>query len=311
MGHWCILKRSMKATITSKEVAWHVLSEPSGEELATFAREVELAPLDAEFIAQERPRPEVAAREDYLLFLIQVPVFQREERVTRGVNVYFVVTERELWTVHFEPLPALDKLRSEFERDNDLQAEYFSSTIGLAVYAMRRLFGTAFRKLEKLGRHIEIAEDAVFHGNERKMVTEIALLTRDVTDFRRIIRSQRRLFHECPEHALVASEAREMWRRLGRIVDKLWDMLENLSESVKQLGKTNFALLQHKENELLRLLTLYSILAIPILVVAQSLAAPWHADATTTDAVVFWLSFGLLVVALGIVIWRIKHKRLL
>lgn len=301
----------MKATITAGGVAWHVVGEPSVEELAAFAREVELTPLDAEFVAQERPRPEVAARENYLLILIQVPVFQREERVTRGVNVYMVVTDTAVWTVHFDALPVLEKLRREFENDTEMQAEYFGSPMGLGLYVMRRLFGTAFRKLEKLGRHIEIAEDAVFHGNERKMVTEIALLTRDVTDFRRIIRSQRRLFQESLEHRLVTPETRELWRRLSHLIEKLWDMLENLAESMKQLGKTNFALLQHKENELLRLLMLYSILAVPILMLVGPRFMPGTAQATGADEVMFWGVFIVLIAALGFIIWRVKQKRLL
>lgn len=285
-----------------------MLAEPSVEELAEFVREANLLPIDAEFIAQERQRPEAAERPEYVLILIQVPVFQKIERVTRGVNVYFVVREGNVWTLAFEPLPALERLYAELEKEREQQEEYFGGTaLGLTVYLLRRLTAGAFAKLERLSKHIEIAEDAVFHGNERKMVEEVALLTRDVTDFRRVIRPQRKLFDVPLTHALADDNVRHQWWRLHQYTAKLWDILEGLDESVKQLGKTNFALLQHKENQLLRLLTLYSTLGIPALLLVGPLFNP---AASAAGRAVFWVVFVSLLTALLTILWRFKGKRI-
>ncbi len=291
-----------------------MLSQPSVEELAEFAREAGLLPIDAEFIAQERQRPEVAERPDYILILIQVPMFQKVERITRGVNVYLVVREGQVWTIHFEALPALERLWEELSKEREQQEEYFGETaLALAVYLLRRLVAGAFRKLERLSKHIEIAEDAVFHGNERKMVEEIAFLTRDVTDFRRVIRPQRKLFDVPLTHVLANDSVRHQWWRLHQYTAKLWDILEGLDESVKQLGKTNYALLQHKENQLLRLLTLYSTLTIPVLVLAQAQPLLLPAEGSSRDVVkmLFWVLFFGLIVTLGTILWRFRGKRIL
>lgn len=299
----------MKKTLTSKEISWHVLAEPSVEELAEFVREANLLPIDAEFIAQERQRPEATERPDYVLILIQVPVFQKIERITRGVNVYLAVRENNIWTLAFEPLPALERLFAELEQEREQQEEYFGGTaLALAAYILRRLTSGAFAKLERLSKHIEIAEDAVFHGNERKMVEEVALLTRDVTDFRRVIRPQRKLFDVPLTHALADDNVRYQWWRLHQYVSKLWDILEGLDESVKQLGKTNFALLQHKENQLLRLLTLYSTVGIPALLLVSPLFTP---GATRIGTIVFWVTFLGLTGALATILWQFKRKRIL
>ncbi len=301
----------MRRVLTSKELTWHVLAEPSPEELAEFVRESNLSPLDAEFIAQERQRPEVVARAGYVLILIQVPVFQRVERVTRGVNLYLVVREGIVSTLHFEPLVVLDSLYEELEKQAEQREEYFGATaLPLALYLIRRLLSTAFDKLEKLNKHIEIAEDAVFHGNERKMVEEVALLTRDVMDFRRVIRPQRRLFYEAPTHALVQEDSREAWRRQAAQMAKLWDILESLAEAVKQLGKTNYALLQHKENQLLRVLTLYSILTIPIMILVDPFFSPRAVHASRVDVIVFWVLFIAAVGMLVATLWRFRGKRI-
>lgn len=302
----------MKTTLTSKGVSWHIVSDPSAEELAEFAREAQLLPMDAEFIAQERQRPEVAERADYIMILVQIPVFQKVERITRGVNVYLLVREGQVWTITFEPFKALEQLHRELEEEREQQEEYFGGTsLTLAVYLLRRLIGGSFRKLERLAKHVDIAEDAVFHGNERKMVEEIALLTRDVTDFRRVIRPQRKLFDTPITHPLADNDVRYQWWRLNQYLAKVWDMLEGLDESVKQLGKTNTALLQHKENQLLRLLALYSTIGIPALLVVGPYFVPAGQGVTFQGKIVFWIVFVGLVGALGIILWRFRGKRVL
>lgn len=295
----------MKKVLTSKNLTWQVYSEPSPEELAEVVREAGLSPADAEFMAQERQRPEVVAREGYLFLLIQVPVFHKKERLTRGVSVYFIIHEHVLSTVAFEKLAALERLYEELEKNSEQQEEYFGgSSVGFALYIIRRLLSGAFTKVERLAKHIDIAEDAVFHGNERKMVEEVALLTRDVVDFRRVVRPQRRLFNEVPSHPLVTHDLKVQWHRMSSQLGKLWDVLESLAESVKQLGKTNDALLQHKENQLLRLLSIYSIVTIPIFV----LASPFNTESRHYE-ILFWTVFAVLLVSLVSILFWSRHRR--
>jgi len=149
----------------------------------------------------------------------------------------------------------------------------------------------------------------VFQGNERKMVEEISLLSRDVMDFRKSIRPQRNLFLASPSHYLVASDTVTKWRRVHGQLLKMWDVLESMFESVRELSSTNFTLLQHKENELLRMLTVYSIIVIPMLVLVDPLFAPRAADAGLIDQIVFWAVLGVLVVTLLIVLYRFKGRR--
>ena len=275
-------------------------------------REIKMMPLDAEFVVQEQQRPEVAARQHYILLLVHVPYFDREERVTSGVPLYVVITENDVWTLHYEPLDVLDDLREEFEAEPEKLEEYFDdSPMSLALFIIRRMYNTAFKKLERLGKHIDIAEDAVFHGNERKMVEEVALLARDVMDFRKIIRPQRHLFAHQLDHKFFDTSVKHLWNRMLGQVERLWDTLGSLHESVRELSETNDSLLQHKENELLRFLTMYSILAIPVLVLVDPFFVPSAASATRIDSVVFWVVFSILVVSLIFVLLRFKGKRIL
>jgi magnesium transporter len=281
-------QRIMKHTLTSKGLTWINVQSPEPEELAEFVRLVRPLPGDAEFLAQDHRRPEVAVRPDYLLLLIRVPVFDRRARVTRGAALFFVIKEHELFSLHYEPIVALDRIRRSFEESPERQEEYFEDeAMSLCLYIVSLLYDSAFQKLERLAKHIDIAEEAVFQGNERKMVEEISVLTRDVMDFRKVIRPQKSLFGVAFSHPLVTLDAAARWRRVHGQLLRMWEILEGMFESVRELANTNFTLLQHKENELLRLLTIYSIIAIPAFI----LVAPFNLPAVPFSSPIF---YGLL-----------------
>lgn len=292
-------------------LVWTLLSEPAPAELAEFVRDAQLETNDGEFVVQNHHRPEVTARQGYLIILIHVPTFNKQTRVTRGVPLYLVVRDGHLWTVHHEPIVVLDGLWADFSTDTEKRVEYFADgAAGLALHIVSELYASAFNKLERLAKHIDIAEDAVFQGNERKMVEEVALLVRDVMDFRKIVRLQTNLFAVVPSHPLISATVAPVWARVHGQTKKLWDVLEGLFESTGQLGKTNRDLLQHKENELLRLLTVYSIFSIPALI----LISPYTRNSPFSnrwDTMLYLGIFSAFVVMLFVILIRAKRKRVL
>lgn len=300
----------MKGDLSGDQLVWTHVSAPAPEELAGVIREALLTPADAEFVAVDNQRPEVAIRNDYLALLIHVPTFDKQTRITRGVALYFIVREGHLWTVCHEAILDLESLWAKFSTDEEKRTEYFADgPLGLALHIISVLFGGSFRKLNRLAKHIDIAEDAVFQGNERKMVEEISLLMRDVMDFRKVIRLQANIFAKVPAHPLAAG-ASPAWARVHGQTKKLWDVLEGLYESTTHLSNTNRDLLQHKENALLRLLTVYSIFSIPALVLISPYNRP-SPYANRIDMTIYLGIFAAFVVALVAILVRAKRKRVL
>lgn len=292
-------------------LVWTLLSEPTPTELAEFVRESRLEASDGEFVVQNHHRPEVAVREGYLIILIHVPTFNKQTRITRGVPFYLIIREGRLWTVHHEPIVVLDGVWADFSTNAEKRNEYFADgATGLALHLVSELYASAFNKLQRLAKHIDIAEDAVFQGNERKMVEEVSLLMRDVMDFRKIIRLQTNLFIMPPHHPLISASVAPVWARVHGQTKKLWDVLEGLFESTTQLGKTNGDLLQHKENELLRLLTVYSIFSIPALILISPYNRPSPFE-NMWDTILYLGIFGAFVVVLFVILIWARRKRVL
>lgn len=301
----------MQVELSAKNVTWKNSSSPAPEELAALVRESNLLPVDAEFIAQTYHHPEITLRGSYLLLLIHVPVFNKELRITSGTPLYLIATLEKVWTLHYEPIIVLEKLLKDFTDHPDKPAEYFEDGgIGVALHIVSAMYSSAAAKLERLYKHINIAEDAVFSGNERKMVEEVSVLTRDVMDFRKIIRPQQRLFARLPAHPLLTDNAAIVWQRIAGQVNKLWDMLESLAESVSEVSHTNTTLLEYKQGEILRVLTYYSIVSIPLVIMGQSLS-PFEEGASPWRLYVYWGNLVFLMIVLILVLLRFRGKRIL
>lgn len=300
----------MRHVLSSKDVTWTNVQSPEPDELAEFIREVDLESSDAEYLAQNFHRPGITTRSQYVMILIQVPVFERSLRLTKGVPLFFIVRQGAIFSLHYDPIVSLDKIRHDFENSSERLEEYLSGDpMSVSLDLLGMLYDGAFTKLQRLTKHIDIAEDAVFQGNERKMVEEVSFLTRDVMDFRKVMRPQRSLFLAAPSHHLIPADVITKWGRIHGQLLKLWDVLESMFESVKELSNTNYILLQHKENELLRMLTLYSIIVIPMLILVDPLFAPRADDATLVDTAVFWGVLGVLILTLLFILMRFRGKR--
>ncbi|MEX0650242.1 MAG: CorA family divalent cation transporter [Candidatus Andersenbacteria bacterium] len=296
----------MEQRVEIKGIQWQNLEKPDNGELAAFIRATELLPIDAEFIMHDHQRPEVAIRSDYILTLVHIPVFDKKLRVTSGAPLYFVVKENTIYTLQYQHIVTLQKIIQEFEKNADIHRELFSdSALSLALYLISLLNSSSFRKVTRLAKHIEIAEDAVFHGNERKMVEEVGILTRDVLDFRRIIRPQITLFSLASLDDFP-DDIRAQWARISGQLNQMWELLQALHDSTKELRNTNDSMLQYKENELLRLLSFYSIIAIPILMLANP-----YSSGDPEARSVFWGALGILLLLLGLIFLRAKRRRVL
>lgn len=301
----------MVTSIAAKNgLTWTHLSEPSTTELAAFVRETKLTPSDAEFIAQNHHRPEITLQPNYLIILIHVPVFDKQTRTTSSASLYLLITSQRLWTISHHPLPPLSKLVERYIASPDVWEEYAAdSPTAVAVHLIKLMYDSAFRKVERLTKYIDIAEDAVFQGHERKMVEEISVLMRDVMDFRKVIRPQRTLFLTIPTHPLIPGPLHAQWWRLNNHIRKLWELSTGLFESVKELRDTNDSLIQHKENELLRLLTYFSIVSIPVLIILSPIDP--FAPSSLTKALLYWGLLGLLLALLVVIYLHFRGKRVL
>ncbi len=305
-----IVPYAMKQSVSIQPIVWEHHSSPSNEDIVQIIRDTHITQLDAELIVHSDQGPQFVVREEYRCILIQVPVRDARTKSFENHTIRFVVVKNKLITLTTQGIPALNTILADCTQHPELYDHPGITSLSFAFTIIDRINMSTLKKVHHLLKRVEIAEDAVFHGNERKMVEEIAVLSRDVLDFHRVSLPQRGLFQTLHRQYNFTHQEQEALSRIHHQSEQMWNTLQVLHSSMQELRNTNDSLLQHQENELLRMIFSYSIITVPLLAVIN-IFNPHRVGATYVDAIIFWGIIAFLTILLFAIFARAKKKRVL
>jgi magnesium transporter len=174
------------------------------------------------------------------------------------------------------------------------------------------LFDYCFPILDKIGFKLDSLEDDVFEGRSEEVVRDISNVKQEIISYRKIIKPERstlRLLERRVERFLP--EELELY--FDDIVDgaeRIWDILDNYKEVVEALEDTNESVISHRQNDVLRLLTVFSVVLLPLTLITGLFGMNVKFPGFDT-AWAFWSILALMVVTLAGVLAFFRLKRLL
>ena len=250
---------------------WIDITHPTVREIEYLRREFGFDEFALEDCLSRIQRPKLDNYETYLFLVMHIPVHDKATRRTQAAEVDMFVGPDYVVTLHDERVKPLIVL-FEAVRDNRLVREAnMSRGSGLLFYRIiDRLVDYTFPVLTRIADNIERIEDMTFGREVLRTVQEISVVRRDLIAMRRIIR---------PHIGVLAALARldAPWLRLdeddyfGDIQDhlnKAWDTLEDFKDVVDSLSAANDSLNVHRTNEVIRVLTIISVIMLPLTLVS-------------------------------------------
>ena len=160
--------------------------------------------------------------------------------------------------------------------------------------------------LRKIGNKLDAIEDEIFSGHSEEVVRDISNVKQEIINFRKVIRPQRTVLRDL-ENAKQRFMAREgdLEIYFDDIVDaheRIWDMLENYKEVVEALEETNESVISHRFNDILRILTVFSIVFLPATLIASiwgmNVGLPGGGEPASSSTAIFWIIIGAMVLLL-------------
>ena len=124
--------------------------------------------------------------------------------------------------------------------------------------------------LRKMGNKLEHLEEDILEGRSAEIVRDLSNVKQEIINFRKIVRPQRPALRDLERTARYIPEDLEIY--FDDIIDaseRIWDMLENFKEVVEALEDTNESVLSHRLNDVLRILTAFSVIMLPLTLIAS------------------------------------------
>ena len=109
----------------------------------------------------------------------------------------------------------------------------------------------------------------MFEGRSQEVVRDISNVKQEIISYRKIIKPERSTLRVL-ERRVEGFLPEELELYFDDIVDsaeRIWDLLDNYKEVVDGLESTNESVLAHRQNDVLRLLTVISVVILPLTLV--------------------------------------------
>lgn len=299
----------------SEHVRWIDLVQPSEADIVALGQEFGFHPLDLEDCRKRGQRQKVERYHDYLFMVLLVPVYNRASRMMETGEVDFFVGHGYVVTVQDRRLAPLNVLFESVQQNRSAGQPFAGSAPHLLREMIDRTVVSLYPMLDHISVDIRTAEREIFAGHEKHMVEEVAMLRRNITDFRRTVQSHKNTVKRLVEflhlNGLTKHDDRPEFEQTIDRTKEIWDLLESYRESIDTIHDTNASLISYKLNEIMRAFTVMSVMIFFMTLVATVFAANKAGTPFLNGPSAFWV-FLLIVGISGFAArYFFKQRRLL
>ena len=284
---------------------WINIERPRQAERAWLEEHFDFHPLDYEDVFSRNQRPKVDEYDDYLFVVLHFPAYDKRIGRLNAAEVDIFVGPDYVITLPNENLQPLSYLFEQCERRDDLREQLFSKGAGYLLYKIvDGCVDASFPMLRKIGNKLERLEEDIFEGRSKEIVRDISNAKQEIINFRKIVRPQRAALKDLERTRRYIPESLEIYfDDINDASERAWDMLENFKEVVEGLESTNESELSHRVNDVLRVLTAFSVMLLPLTLIASIFGMNVHVPGEE-GVTAFWIIIGVMVVSLvGMVLY--------
>src|SRR6476646_10863961 len=247
-------------------VRWLNIEEPTATETGWLAEHFDFHELDLEDVLSTRQRPKIDEYDDYLFMVLHLPYFDKSIGRLNAAELNIFVGADYVIT-----LKPVGRLFSRLSNSSELREEYFAKGAGYLLYEiLSESFDYCFPILDKIGFKLDRLQNAIWEERSEDVARDISNVKQEIIAYRKIVKPERstlRLLERARTRYL--SEDLEVY--FDDIVDsaeRIWDQLDNYKEVVEALEQTNETVIAHKQNDILRLLTIFTVILLPPTLIA-------------------------------------------
>ena len=301
------------AELTARGLTWVHLDSPDAEEAGGLAERFGWHPLDLEDVLSKRQRPKIDdyAEEGYLFVVLHFPFYDKAVQRLNAAELDVFLGSNYLVTLPNVELLPVTRLFRRCQDDVGLRDSLFGKGSGYLLYhVLDDLFDYCFPILDKIGHKLDTIEDEMFEGRSEEVVRDISNVKQEIISYRKIIKPERSTLRVLERHTerFLPEELELYFDDIVDAAERIWDLLDNYKEVVEALEDTNESVISHKQNDVLRVLTLFSVIILPLTLISgifgMNVLFPGEGSSTA-----FWVILGLMVATIVGLVSFFRYKR--
>ncbi|MBN2745556.1 MAG: magnesium transporter CorA family protein [Bacteroidales bacterium] len=245
---------------------WIHIPDPTDEAMDFLQSKYDFHSLDIEDCQAKVQRPKIDIYEDYRFLILHFPYFDKELKFVKTKEVkifwgpdYIITIGKSHWVIR--------KLFQDTKTHAEIDVEELDNTSDALLYTIfDALMEDSFRLLRMIEDNLEKISLEMFKRKPENIIEDISVTRKNLILLNTTFKPQLRLFQKF-ESGLVKGFSENMENYWGDVLDayqKMWDSIEDYQELIQGLAQTFDSLQTNKTNEIIKILTVFSALWLPL-----------------------------------------------
>ncbi|MCR5192515.1 MAG: magnesium transporter CorA family protein, partial [Bacteroidales bacterium] len=292
----------MIETIQNGSLKWHHITNPSEDDFRFMLENFNFHPLDIEDCRGTNQRPKIDEYDDYYFLILHFPYFDKGNKNVRIQEVKIFWGKDYIITIgksHFVVKKLFDEVSEDLAENDEDTLEAMSCSDLLLYTILDRLMLETYQLILRIGSEIDLINYDIFNKKARNIIELISITRRNIILLNTTFKPQLRVLHMFESGGIkgfVDPEKVDMEDYWGDILDqyqKMYDLVEDDGELIEGLSKTFDSLQTNRTNDIMRVLTYFSTVMLPLTVVASLFGM--NVDFPfTNNTISFWIILGAM-----------------
>jgi len=261
---------------------WVHFERTSEKELRVLRERFAFSQVDVSEVPPPLQRPKVVHREGYIFMVLPFPLFDYRTRIITASEVDFFISKDRLVTVNPDGLPAIQKVFARFADKGAKRQDVTRVLLDL----LNELLEAQFPMLVHLSQDIDEVEKGLFRSDQREAILELMRIKTNIVNVRKAMQGHKKVIRMLMSEAdgiLPLGRLDDYYDRLVDYAKEIWDTLEVQRDTINALHEAHASLLENRTNEVMKTLTVFSVIVFPMTLIATMFAMrvggmPWEND---------------------------------
>ena len=298
--------------IEAENLTWIELQRPNKEDIDWLEKKFQLHPLVLKELLPPLDYPKVENFGDYLFLVLFYPFFDKESQETIPLELDIIVGKDYIITNHYQSIVPLKAIFDKCNIFEELRQKFTDEGPAELLYRIiNEILLACFPKLSNIKEKIDKAEKKIFAGQYKKAVKEIAFTERDIIGFQKIMEPQKLVLEKLPQEIskLFGKKPLPYFHTLLGSYERIQTILKTHHDTLISLASTNQSLLSTRTNEIIKLLTIFSVIVFPLTLLAAIFGMNTQYLPLVGKPGDFWIITGIMAVGVIFMIWFFKRKK--
>ena len=296
----------MIETIQHGTLKWMHITNPTEDEYRYLLDDFQFHPLDIEDCRASTGRPKIDEYDDYYFLILHFPYFDKNNKDIRISEVkifwgkdYIITIGKAHWVVK----KLFEEMQEDLAEDDEDVKEKLSSSDLLLYHILDRLMIETYTLIMRVGAEVDLINYDIFNKKARSIIELISITRRNIILLNTTFKPQLRVLHLFEGGTIkgfVDPEVLDMEDYWGNILDqyqKMFDSIEDYGELIEGLSKTFDSLQANRTNEIMRVMTFFSTIMLPLTVITGALGMNIDFPFSTTGFAFYGICLVMVVVS--------------